>query len=125
MALNFLASTSMDISGNSIGDPSQKGFCSFNGFATQVFVVQSMLPNTTVSPPRRSHLSDSTEKKTADYWVLIIAANAFFILGDKKCAATRVQDYSIVVWLLPWGFSVLWAALGYMISGYGDIGGCE
>ncbi|KAL0634756.1 hypothetical protein Q9L58_006273 [Maublancomyces gigas] len=98
MALNFMLSTSMNISGYPIGDESRKDFCSVNGFLTQAFVVQT------------------------DYWVLIIATNTFLILGDQKRAAAWVQDHWIILWLLPWGFSLLWASLGLAITGYGDIG---
>jgi hypothetical protein len=41
MALNFLSSCAVNLSGHSIGAPAQKTFCSFNGFMTQFFVVQS------------------------------------------------------------------------------------
>lgn len=44
MAVNFLSSCAMNLSGRSIGDPSQKRFCSFNGFMTQFFVIQSKSP---------------------------------------------------------------------------------
>lgn len=67
----------------------------------------------------------SNHAKTADYWVLVIATNTFLILGDQKRAAAWVQDYWIVLWLLPWGLSILWASLGLAITGYGDIGACE
>jgi hypothetical protein len=29
-----------------------------------------------------------------------------------------------MLWMLPWGLSALWAALGLIITGYGDIGAC-
>lgn len=41
MAINFLSSASINISGSNIGSPREKNFCSFNGFMIQVFVVQS------------------------------------------------------------------------------------
>ena len=41
MALNFILSTSMNISGRKIWSEPLQGFCSFNGFMTQVFVIQS------------------------------------------------------------------------------------
>lgn len=56
--------------------------------------------------------------------MLIIAVNTFLILGDKKRAASWVQDHSLLLWLLPWGLSALWAALGLGLIGYGDIGAC-
>lgn len=50
MAINFLSSASMNLSGNNIGSPKQKDFCSFNGFMIQVFVVQSK-PFPILPPP--------------------------------------------------------------------------
>ena len=41
MAINFLSSAAVNIHGPDIGTESMKGFCSFNGFMIQVFVVQS------------------------------------------------------------------------------------
>jgi hypothetical protein len=41
MALNFMLSACMNLSGRKIWLDPQKGFCSFNGFITQVFVIQS------------------------------------------------------------------------------------
>lgn len=42
MAINFLSSSARNLSGsNNIGNRTDKGFCSFNGFAVQTFVVQS------------------------------------------------------------------------------------
>jgi len=43
MAVNFLSSCAMNLSGNILSEPPQKKFCSFNGFMTQLFVVQSKL----------------------------------------------------------------------------------
>ena len=42
MAINFLSSSAVNLSGHNIGSPEMKTFCSFNGFNIQVFVVQSM-----------------------------------------------------------------------------------
>jgi hypothetical protein len=41
MAVNFLSSCAANLSGYSIGK--HQAFCSFNGFMTQSFVVQSKL----------------------------------------------------------------------------------
>lgn len=57
--------------------------------------------------------------------MLVIATNTFLILGEQKRAASWVQQHWIVLWLLPWGFSILWSTLGLVIAGYGDIGACE
>jgi hypothetical protein len=60
----------------------------------------------------------------ADYWVLIIAVSTFLILADYKHQSSWIQDHRIVLWILPWLFSVLWAAVGLGVVGYGDIGAC-
>ena len=56
MAFNFLLSSSMNVRGSWIGAPEQARFCSFNGYITQVFVIQT------------------------DYWVLTIAVYTYFVL---------------------------------------------
>jgi hypothetical protein len=101
MALNFLVSSSMNVSGRLIGAPEQAGFCSFNGFMTQFFVIQT------------------------DYWVLVIAICTYLILADYKRPSSWVQDNRKLLWLLPWFFSVLWASVGLGVTGYGDIGACK
>ncbi|KAF2018667.1 hypothetical protein BU24DRAFT_488753 [Aaosphaeria arxii CBS 175.79] len=98
MAVNFLSSCAMNISGRYLSAPEQKGFCSFNGFMTQFFVVQT------------------------DYWVLLIAVCTFLILGNYKHVSSWIQEHRIVLWSVPWGLSALWAALGLGLAGYGDIG---
>ncbi|KAF2256060.1 hypothetical protein BU26DRAFT_573909 [Trematosphaeria pertusa] len=98
MAVNFLSSCAMNLSGRSIGDPSQKRFCSFNGFMTQFFVIQT------------------------DYWVLLIAVCTFLILANHKHMSSWIQEHRLVLWCLPWGFSALWAAIGLGLDGYSDIG---
>jgi G protein-coupled glucose receptor regulating Gpa2 len=50
MAVNFLSSCAANLTGNLIGEPSQKAFCSFNGFMTQLFVVQSQCSNQVLIP---------------------------------------------------------------------------
>lgn len=98
MALNFLASTSMNLSGRLIGEPQNRDFCSFNGFMAQTFVVQT------------------------DYWVLIIATCTYLILTGHNRLSTWVQDNRWLVSLIPWCLSLLTASLGLGIVGYGDIG---
>ncbi|EFQ28779.1 uncharacterized protein GLRG_03923 [Colletotrichum graminicola M1.001] len=88
MALNFLCSTAMN----------KRWLLRFNGFMTQVFVIQT------------------------DYWVLTIAVCTYFILAGHKTQSTWIQNHELVIWALPWIFSVLWAFLGLGIVGYGDIG---
>lgn len=101
MAVNFLASSAMNISGRRIGDPENARFCSFNGFATQVFVVQT------------------------DYWVLTIALSTHFILAGYKKISDWLQDKRWLLAALPWVLSVIWASIGLGVAGYGDIGACE
>lgn len=100
MALNFLSSAAMNLNGRYIGAPEQRGFCSFNGFMTQVFVIQT------------------------DYWVLVIAICTYFILADHKRASGWVQDHRLLLSSLPWVFSLVWAAVGLGTVGYGNIGAC-
>ncbi|PSN73254.1 hypothetical protein BS50DRAFT_596884 [Corynespora cassiicola Philippines] len=98
MAVNFLSSCAVNLAGHPLGDPSQKKFCSFNGFMTQLFVVQT------------------------DYWVLLIAISTYLILANHKYSSTWIQNHKIILWLVPWGLSSLWAALGLALADYGDIG---
>ncbi|KAJ5368100.1 uncharacterized protein N7496_007860 [Penicillium cataractarum] len=98
MAINFLSSSAMDVSGHLIGEPDLEGFCSFNGFMTQVFVVQT------------------------DYWVLTIAICTYVILADHKHISCWVQENCRQLMAIPWVFSVIWASIGLGVAGYGDIG---
>ncbi|KAF9870043.1 hypothetical protein CkaCkLH20_12523 [Colletotrichum karsti] len=98
MALNFLFSTTMNIAGRFIDHPENTAFCSFNGFITQVFVIQT------------------------DYWVLTIAVCTYFVLAGHKRPSSWVQDHGVIIWAIPWFFSTLWASLGLAIVGYEDIG---
>lgn len=116
MALNFMSSCAVNLSGHMIGDPAQKKFCSFNGFMAQFFVVQSEPP--TLSRPTGTNLL------LADYWVLTIAVCTFFILANYKYISIWIQEHRIIVWSLPWCLSATWAALGLALSGYKDIGAC-
>ncbi|AEO68012.1 uncharacterized protein THITE_2051273 [Thermothielavioides terrestris NRRL 8126] len=99
MALNFLLSSSLNVGGRWIGAPEQARFCTFNGFMTQVFVIQT------------------------DYWVLIIAVCTYFVLADHKRSSSWVQEHQLILWILPWLFSIAWAAIGLGVTGYGDVGG--
>jgi len=98
MALNFLLSSSMNVGGSWIGAPEQARFCSFNGYTTQVFVIQT------------------------DYWVLTIAVYTYFVLTDQKRWSSWLQAHSFLPWALPWILSVVWASIGLGVTGYGDIG---
>jgi hypothetical protein len=98
MALNFLLSSSMNVAGRWIGAPEQAQFCTFNGYMTQVFVIQT------------------------DYWVFIIAIYTYFVLTDQKRCSNWIQSHPLVPWVLPWILSVAWASIGLGITGYGDIG---
>jgi len=57
-----------------------------------------------------------------DYWVLIIAFYTFLVLADYKLNFSWIEEHRIVLWILPWFLSVLWAAIGLGVVGYGDIG---
>ncbi|KUJ22374.1 uncharacterized protein LY89DRAFT_728527 [Mollisia scopiformis] len=98
MAINFLSSSTKNLAGPNIGDSLEKTFCSFNGFMIQVFVVQT------------------------DYWVLTIAICTYLILTNHKHQSSWIQEHRVVVWLLPWVLSLLWAVIGLAVVGYGDIG---
>ncbi|TLD27551.1 G protein-coupled glucose receptor regulating Gpa2-domain-containing protein [Venturia nashicola] len=94
MAANFMGSTTTQLAGHTLKGAS----CSVNGFATQWFVVQT------------------------DYWVLMIAVCTFSMLSDCKAQSKWIKSHRWVIWGLPWGLSVLWATIGLMLSGYGNIG---
>ncbi|KAJ4153460.1 hypothetical protein LMH87_009945 [Akanthomyces muscarius] len=98
MAINFLSSAAVNLSGQDIGSKACKTFCSFNGFMIQTFVDQT------------------------DYWVLSIAACTFIMVDDKKAISQWIQNNRAVVWTIPWVLSLLWATLGLCLAGYGDIG---
>uniref|UniRef100_A0A093V255 G-protein coupled receptor 1 n=1 Tax=Talaromyces marneffei PM1 TaxID=1077442 RepID=A0A093V255_TALMA len=85
--------------GRKIWEEPQNGFCSFNGFMTQVFVIQT------------------------DYWVLNIAICTYSILANHKRLYGWLQDHPIVVFLWPWVLSLIWAILGLVLAGYQNIGG--
>ncbi|KAK4170520.1 hypothetical protein QBC43DRAFT_250142 [Cladorrhinum sp. PSN259] len=98
MAFNFLLSSSHNVSGRLIGAPEQAKFCSFNGFMTQLFVIQT------------------------DYWVLTIAICTYLILADHKRSSVWIQGHLLILWALPWVLSSLLALIGLLVLGYGDIG---
>ncbi|KAJ3479786.1 hypothetical protein NLG97_g8230 [Lecanicillium saksenae] len=98
MAINFLSSAAVNLSGQDIGSKACKTFCSFNGFMIQTFVDQT------------------------DYWVLSIAACTYIMLDDRKAVSQWIQTNRAIVWTIPWVLSLLWATLGLTLAGYGDIG---
>ncbi|KAF4813917.1 G-protein coupled receptor 1 [Colletotrichum siamense] len=98
MAINFLCSTALNVSGRPIGAPENATFCSYNGFMTQVFVIQT------------------------DYWVLTIAVCTYFILAGHKRQSTWIQNHEYLIWSLPWFFSTIWALIGLVKNAYRDIG---
>jgi hypothetical protein len=100
MAANFVLSTTSNIAGRDIAAPEQAALCSFNGFMTQVFVVQT------------------------DYWVLLISLCTYFILAGYKTPSSWVQDNRLILAALPWVLSVSWAGIGLGTAGYGNIGAC-
>lgn len=100
MAANFLSSTISYLNGHKISEPRLTGFCSLNGFFTQMFVIQT------------------------DYWVLLVAVCTYLILAGNDRLSLWVQDHRAFLFVLPWLFSTLWAALGLGLVGYKDIGAC-
>ncbi|KAJ6780921.1 hypothetical protein PWT90_06829 [Aphanocladium album] len=98
MAINFMSSAAVNLSGQDIGSKECKKFCSFNGFMIQTFVDQT------------------------DYWVLSIAACTYIMLDDRKAVSQWIQTNRVIVWTIPWILSLLWATLGLTLAGYGDIG---
>ncbi|KAF9740548.1 G-protein coupled receptor 1 [Paraphaeosphaeria minitans] len=96
MAVNFLSSCAANLSGYGIGK--HQAFCSFNGFMTQFFVVQT------------------------DYWVMTIAICTFLILANYKHQSSWIHEHRILLWCVPWCLSILWAALGVGLDGYSNIG---
>jgi hypothetical protein len=115
MAVNFLSSCVANLSGYSIGK--HQAFCSFNGFMTQFFVVQS---RSFIRVPSWLPLND-----IADYWVMTIAICTFLILANYKHQASWVQEHRLLLWSVPWLLSILWAALGVGLDGYSNIGACQ
>ncbi|TEA18864.1 hypothetical protein C8034_v010520 [Colletotrichum sidae] len=73
MAFNFLCSTAMNVAGRFIGAPENADFCSYNGFMTQVFVIQT------------------------DYWVLSIAICTYLTLASHRKSAGWIQDHELIV----------------------------
>ncbi|KAL4959335.1 G protein-coupled glucose receptor regulating Gpa2-domain-containing protein [Aspergillus stella-maris] len=98
MAINVMLSTSMNLSGRHIWAPEQEAFCSFNGLMNQMFVIQT------------------------DYWILIIAVCTYLILMGHDTAAAWIQEHRVLLWCVPWVLSALWASLGLVLVGYGNIG---
>ncbi|KAF3919299.1 hypothetical protein ABW21_db0200708 [Orbilia brochopaga] len=99
MALNFMASSGMHISGGDLALKQNQTACTVNGFLTQVFVVQT------------------------DHWILIIAIATYIILGNLKTASHFIQRHAWLPWLPPWIFSIIVAVVCQETLGYGYIGG--
>lgn len=119
MAVNFMVSTSVNLSESKSPSDAGEGFCSFNGFVTQLFVVQSTYTYI------RAKFGFDSDILAADYWVFIIAAFTFLVLADYKCSSSWIQGHRIILWILPWFFPTLWASIGLGVVGYGDIGSCR
>lgn len=47
------------------------------------------------------------------------------MLNDKTAVSQWIQRNRAVVWTVPWVLSLLWATLGLVLAGYGDIGACR
>ena len=118
MAVNFMTSTSVNLGGSSLGATARQSFCSYNGFMTQVFVVQSVYLAST-------KLALHSDISIADYWILIIAAYTFLVLADYRHHSSWIEAHKVLLWILPWFFSILWASVGLGVVGYGDIGACK
>lgn len=121
MAINFMSSSAVNLSGHDIGSEQCKKFCSFNGFMIQTFVDQS----TFAHDGSCDGITGFANGDLADYWVLAIAACTFIMVNDKKAVSQWIQDNRVVVWAVPWVLSLLWATLGLTLAGYGDIGACR
>ncbi|EEU35776.1 uncharacterized protein NECHADRAFT_44345 [Fusarium vanettenii 77-13-4] len=98
MAANFVLSTTSNISGRDLAAPEQAALCSFSGFMTQVFVIQT------------------------DYWVFLISLCTYFVLAGFKRPSSWVQDHRLILAALPWIFYITWASIGLGTAGYGNIG---
>lgn len=116
MATNFLSSALKNLVGPNIGTATEKTFCSFNGFMVQTFVDQS------ITALHIGHSGIITDHLVADYWVLTIAVCTYLFWDNHKAQSDWIQDHRIIVWILPWCLSLLWATLGLVLVGYGDIG---
>jgi hypothetical protein len=58
----------------------------------------------------------------ADYWIFIIAICTYLLLTNNKKQSTWTQDHRIILWALPWFFSLLCGGLGLGLIGYGYTG---
>lgn len=54
----------------------------------------------------------------------MIAICTFLILANHKHKSSWIRRHRIILWSLPWGFSLAWATLGVGLDGYSNIGGC-
>ena len=55
----------------------------------------------------------------ADYWIFIIAICTYLLLTDNKTQSAWIQDHRVILWALPWFFSLLCGGLGLGLIGYG------
>jgi G protein-coupled glucose receptor regulating Gpa2 len=101
MAVNFLSSTALNLSGNFIGSPKTRPFCLYNGFMTQFFVIQT------------------------DYWIFTIAICTYFMVGGHQKASKWVQSHRAIIFALPPGVSLIWALIGLGLKAYDNIGACK
>jgi hypothetical protein len=117
MAINFLSSASVNLAGHNIGTPLEK-----------TFAVSMDLPSR-FSRYKVDYLYGSivtcADLLEADYWVLIIAVCTYLILASHKHQSALIQDHKIVVWVLSWFFSMLWASVRTTVVRYSDIRACK
>jgi hypothetical protein len=62
------------------------------------------------------------DPSTADYWVFTIAVYTYLILANYKHQSNWVQDHNLIIWVIPWFLSTLWASIGLAVVGYGNNG---
>lgn len=46
------------------------------------------------------------------------------MVNDQKAVSQWIQNNRFIVYAIPWVLSLLWATLGLVLAGYGDIGAC-
>lgn len=62
---------------------------------------------------------------TADYWILTIAICTYLILANHKYQSSWIREHRVILWVIPWCLSILWASVGLAVIGVGDIGACK
>jgi hypothetical protein len=65
------------------------------------------------------HCGSVIDLLLADYWIFIIAICTYLLLTDNKKQSTWIQDHRVILWALPWFFSLLCGGLGLGLIGYG------